>query len=400
MKKRRRRLKESDSEEEMSLQKHGKPENKLGPMAVRFLERLRNEKGPLDLNQACVDLGVAKRRIYDITNVLEGLGMVIKTDKNTVKLGGLPDESAKGSQLAAEEQQLDDSLERCSLYIHNMHESGLYILAEDVLKVASSPSGSTLVLRAPVGTQLAFSSPGPLHTLSGSSKPTWSLTCRNQEHPIRATVLSRHPHDTFLGFEKADLPPSAAAGSFANNALIPSLPLPRHYHSASHSLSHVPLDLVPSIHPHHIHDSYPHHHHSSMMPSAAPTQDQAHLSPLINPMSEQNASFYNSGGDTTPSRSTLSTPTRHHSLELSISPNDHQTYSRSLFGSPNQHLSSPTTAAPRISLDPLSPAIPRYPPAASPSPFSGPFIPLPEDQEWKDPDPRSLRSMFNDWPAS
>ena len=38
----------------------------------------------LDLNEAAGALGVQKRRIYDITNVLEGLGIVTKKSKNHV----------------------------------------------------------------------------------------------------------------------------------------------------------------------------------------------------------------------------------------------------------------------------------------------------------------------------
>ena len=39
----------------------------------------------LDINQAAEQLGVQKRRIYDITNVLEGTGLVVKVSKNKVQ---------------------------------------------------------------------------------------------------------------------------------------------------------------------------------------------------------------------------------------------------------------------------------------------------------------------------
>lgn len=41
--------------------------------------------GVLDLNQAAATLDVQKRRIYDITNVLEGIGLIEKKGKNNVK---------------------------------------------------------------------------------------------------------------------------------------------------------------------------------------------------------------------------------------------------------------------------------------------------------------------------
>ena len=41
--------------------------------------------GIVDLNIASAHLGVQKRRIYDITNVLEGIGLIEKKSKNKIK---------------------------------------------------------------------------------------------------------------------------------------------------------------------------------------------------------------------------------------------------------------------------------------------------------------------------
>jgi len=43
-----------------------------------------SEGGTLDLNAACKELQVQKRRIYDITNVLEGIGLIEKRNKNHI----------------------------------------------------------------------------------------------------------------------------------------------------------------------------------------------------------------------------------------------------------------------------------------------------------------------------
>jgi hypothetical protein len=40
--------------------------------------------GAVDLNEAAVQLNVQKRRIYDITNVLEGIGLIEKRSKNVI----------------------------------------------------------------------------------------------------------------------------------------------------------------------------------------------------------------------------------------------------------------------------------------------------------------------------
>ena len=42
----------------------------------------------VDLNTAAAQLNVQKRRIYDITNVLEGIGLIEKTVKNKIRWKG------------------------------------------------------------------------------------------------------------------------------------------------------------------------------------------------------------------------------------------------------------------------------------------------------------------------
>ena len=50
---------------------------------IRMLEQSRD--GTVDLNDAVRLLAVQKRRIYDITNVLEGIGYIHKFKKNKKK---------------------------------------------------------------------------------------------------------------------------------------------------------------------------------------------------------------------------------------------------------------------------------------------------------------------------
>lgn len=42
----------------------------------------------VDLNDAVAKLAVQKRRIYDITNVLEGIGLIAKYKKNKIRWAG------------------------------------------------------------------------------------------------------------------------------------------------------------------------------------------------------------------------------------------------------------------------------------------------------------------------
>jgi transcription factor E2F3 len=60
-------------------------EASLGVLTQRFLQQFDVSDGVVDLKVAAEALGVQKRRIYDITNVLEGIGLVVKCSKNCVK---------------------------------------------------------------------------------------------------------------------------------------------------------------------------------------------------------------------------------------------------------------------------------------------------------------------------
>lgn len=41
--------------------------------------------GVLDLNEVATTLGVRKRRVYDITNVLDGIDLIQKRSKNLIQ---------------------------------------------------------------------------------------------------------------------------------------------------------------------------------------------------------------------------------------------------------------------------------------------------------------------------
>lgn len=63
-----------------------KSETSLGALTKRFCELLHaSPDGVLDLNEAAETLHVQKRRIYDITNVLEGVGLITKASKNHIR---------------------------------------------------------------------------------------------------------------------------------------------------------------------------------------------------------------------------------------------------------------------------------------------------------------------------
>ena len=62
-------------------------DHSLGELTRRFITIIKASQPLLsfDLNEAVEVLGVPKRRIYDITNVLEGIGLIEKTTKNKIQ---------------------------------------------------------------------------------------------------------------------------------------------------------------------------------------------------------------------------------------------------------------------------------------------------------------------------
>ncbi len=74
-------------DQEAGEEKHSRYDSSLGLLTKKFLALVKHceaKDGVLDLNEAAKILNVQKRRIYDITNVLEGIGLIEKKSKNRI----------------------------------------------------------------------------------------------------------------------------------------------------------------------------------------------------------------------------------------------------------------------------------------------------------------------------
>lgn len=66
--------------------KRKRKENSLGELTRNFIDFIiKNGEDKIDLNYVSEQLNVKKRRIYDITNVLEGIGYIKKLQKNQIQ---------------------------------------------------------------------------------------------------------------------------------------------------------------------------------------------------------------------------------------------------------------------------------------------------------------------------
>ncbi|TRY98604.1 hypothetical protein DNTS_005286 [Danionella cerebrum] len=99
----------------------------------RFLDLLaQSPDGVVDLNWASQVLDVQKRRIYDITNVLEGIHLISKKSKNNIQWLGnridgesvarLQELQKEVSELTEAEEKLDELLNKCSLQLRLLTE--------------------------------------------------------------------------------------------------------------------------------------------------------------------------------------------------------------------------------------------------------------------------------------
>ena len=85
-------------------------DSSLGQLTKKFVHLLRqSQANRLDLNKAAQVLGVQKRRIYDITNVLEGIGLIQKEGKNHVSWNSDPDVDLSRAPDPKEDDDDDDS---------------------------------------------------------------------------------------------------------------------------------------------------------------------------------------------------------------------------------------------------------------------------------------------------
>lgn len=130
---------ESEEDGELSSQGGGKSrrerktrnESSLSVLTAKFLSLLSNSPdGTIDLNDAVKILNVQKRRIYDITNVLEGIGYIQKFTKNKIQMIDQQDEKGLDQQLDALRAEMD-KLEK----LEKQYEESATRLEEELEKI-------------------------------------------------------------------------------------------------------------------------------------------------------------------------------------------------------------------------------------------------------------------------
>ncbi|XP_067090570.1 transcription factor E2F4 [Osmerus mordax] len=182
-------------------------EKSLGLLTTKFVTLLQEAKdGVLDLKAAADTLAVRqKRRIYDITNVLEGIGLIEKKSKNSIQWKGvgpgcntreiadkLIDLKAELDDLDRREQELDQQRVWVQQSIKNVTDDSqnsplAYVRHEDL---CGAFKGDTLLaIRAPTGTQLEV--PVPESTINGQKK--YQIRLKSSAGPIEVLLVNKDP---------------------------------------------------------------------------------------------------------------------------------------------------------------------------------------------------------------
>ncbi|XP_040978660.1 transcription factor E2F1 isoform X2 [Aquila chrysaetos chrysaetos] len=157
-------------------------ETSLNLTTKRFLELLsQSPDGVVDLNWAAEVLKVQKRRIYDITNVLEGIQLITKKSKNNIQwLGNQATVGAPGRhrllekelrELQAAERQLDDLIQTCTVQLRLLTEDpanqhAAYVTCQDLRSIVDPSEQMVMVIKAPPETQLQVSDPAEAFQVS------------------------------------------------------------------------------------------------------------------------------------------------------------------------------------------------------------------------------------------
>ncbi|NXS87846.1 E2F6 factor, partial [Erpornis zantholeuca] len=157
----------------------------------RFMALLKKAPdGVLDLNEVATTLGVRKRRVYDITNVLDGIHLIRKRSKNLIQwignnldqvVGKAPEQQIlkdELSDLSAMEEALDELIKNCAHQIFELTDdkenakypfnscitlTHAYVTYQDIRSIQAFQEQIVIAIKAPEETKLEIPVPKEDH---------------------------------------------------------------------------------------------------------------------------------------------------------------------------------------------------------------------------------------------
>ncbi|KAI3905728.1 hypothetical protein MKW92_048708 [Papaver armeniacum] len=229
----------------------------------KFINLIKHaEDGILDLNNAADTLEVQKRRIYDITNVLEGIGLIEKKLKNRIRWKGLDGARSgdieddvtllqacrhsclvfvllqllfsccgtstvhsKVENLSMEERRLDDRIRDMQERLRDLSEDEnnqkwLFVTEEDIKSLPCFQNETLIAIKAPHGTTLEV--PDPDEAVDYPQR-RYRIVLRSTMGPIDVYLVSQFEEkfEELNGVEApAIVPPASSSGSHMEEPMV------------------------------------------------------------------------------------------------------------------------------------------------------------------------------------
>ncbi|XP_067324734.1 transcription factor E2F6 [Anolis sagrei] len=146
-------------------------------LTQRFMELIRTApQGVLDLNEVSRKLGVRKRRVYDITNVLDGIHLIQKRSKNHIEWVGsdiknitrrTPEQQKLRDEiydLTAMEEALDELIKDCAHQLFDLTDDKensrlAYVTYQDIRSIEAFQDQIIIAIKAPEETRMEVPPP-------------------------------------------------------------------------------------------------------------------------------------------------------------------------------------------------------------------------------------------------
>ncbi|KAL1082193.1 hypothetical protein V6Z11_D09G118800 [Gossypium hirsutum] len=190
------------------------PASNLGLLTRKFINLIKQaEDGILDLNKAADTLEVQKRRIYDITNVLEGIGLIEKKLKNRIQWKGL--DVSRPGKIDENVTTLQAEVENLSIEERCLDEQirWLFVTEEDIKSLPCFQNETLIAIKAPHGTTLEV--PDPDEQAVDYSQRRYRIVLRSSMGPIDVYLVSQF-EEKFEEIQGADPPPNFSSTSGLN----------------------------------------------------------------------------------------------------------------------------------------------------------------------------------------
>ena len=192
-------------------------DNSLMLLTKRFIDIIQNAPGGIvDLNTAAKDLDVKKRRIYDITNVLEGVKLIKKKSKNQIEWNYAEGDIASISSSSSVKQEieaidkashvLDGIMSKLQLQIQERRDDAFcYVTLPDIQNVIDLKNRGAMIIKAPARTLLNV--PDPDEGMEPGTRK-YQIELVSQTEPI--TIYEIKYQDTVnqedFGFDMSGFP--------------------------------------------------------------------------------------------------------------------------------------------------------------------------------------------------